>query len=164
MWKQVSCRRALLCARACKRMSVALMLTDVTQDRRVTGAGLGPSGSASVDGSRLSWALLSPVHERLGFGLSHPAGYKLMRCSPHTTSRPSPWISRQSVLSARRNFPIVKVLRWRRSPSRSLRAASGGGLRPSGLRPTLTVTAASASGLPSGRKHQPARPRANPNR
>ena len=44
------------------------MTADVTQDRRVTEAGLGSSDSAFVDGSRLFWASPSPVHERSGFG------------------------------------------------------------------------------------------------
>jgi len=66
------------------------MTADVTQDRRVTETGLGSSDSAFVDGSRLFWAFASPVHERSGFGPPHPTGYKLMRCLPHTASRPSP--------------------------------------------------------------------------
>src|SRR5882672_6527817 len=70
------------------------MTADVTQDRRVTEPGLGSSDSALVDGSRLFWALPSPVHERLGYGSPRPTGYKLMRSLPHAASRPSPGKSR----------------------------------------------------------------------
>ena len=66
------------------------MTADVTQDRRVTVPGLGSSDSAFVDGSRLFWALPSPVHERSGYGSSRPTGYKLMRSLPHARTRPNP--------------------------------------------------------------------------
>jgi hypothetical protein len=40
------------------------MPADVTQDRRVTDLVQGPNLPALSDGSRLLWALPSPVHER----------------------------------------------------------------------------------------------------
>ena len=117
----------------------APMTADVTQDRRVTEPGLGPSDSAFVDGSRLSWALPSPVHERSGSGLPHPTGYKLMRCLPHNNVTAKSRISRQAAHRAHRNVPIRK-LAPASPPSRPLRAASGGGLRPA-----LTVAASGAA-------------------
>ena len=85
----------------------APMTADVTQDRRVTEPGLGSSDSAFVDGSRLFWALPSPVHERSGSGSTRPTGYKLMRCLPHAASRPSPG-SHVTPLTAHRHVPIKK--------------------------------------------------------
>ena len=66
------------------------MTADVIQDRRVTVPTRGFTDPASVDGSRLSWALPSRVHEGLGVRASSPTGYKVMRCCPHNSSRPSP--------------------------------------------------------------------------
>ena len=48
------------------------MTADVTQDRRVTVPTRGPNHTGFVDGSRLFWALLSPVHERLGYRVLAP--------------------------------------------------------------------------------------------
>ena len=77
--------RASRCRDAPKSLTNAgaPMTADVTQDRRVTERRHGSSDSAFIDGSRLFWALPSPVHERLGSGSPHPTGYKLMRCLPH---------------------------------------------------------------------------------
>jgi len=84
------------------------MTADVTQDRRVTEPGLGSSDSAFVDGSRLFWALPSPVHERSGFGPPHPTGYKLMRCLPHNNVTAQSRVSRHPAHDAHRNVPIRK--------------------------------------------------------
>src|SRR5580765_1734815 len=119
------------------------MTADVTQDRRVTEPGLGSSDSAFVDGSRLFWALPSPVHERSGSGSPRPTGYKLMRSLPHAASRPSPGnhvtrSQRASQSVPTRNFAPVSP------PSRPLRAAFGGGLQPA-----LTAATARRDGQPS---------------
>ena len=86
----------------------APMTADVTQDRRVTEPGLGSSDSAFVDGSRLFWALPSPVHERSGSGSPHPTGYKLMRCWPHNNVTAQSRMSRQPAHRAHQNVPIRK--------------------------------------------------------
>jgi hypothetical protein len=59
------------------------MTADVNQDRRVTGVTHGITLPVLSDGSRLCWALPSPVHEELGYGPSCPTGYKVMRWFPH---------------------------------------------------------------------------------
>jgi hypothetical protein len=59
------------------------MTADVNQDRRVTGVTHGITLPVLSDGSRLFWALPSPVHEELGYGPSCPTGYKVMRWFPH---------------------------------------------------------------------------------
>src|SRR5271165_4421540 len=59
------------------------MTAGVIQDRRVTDLAPGFTYPAFVDGSRLFWALPSPVHEGLGVRASSPTGYKVMRCFPH---------------------------------------------------------------------------------
>src|SRR5215216_6013879 len=100
------------------------MTADVTRDRRVTESGLGSSDSASVDGSRLFWALPSPVHERSGSGSQRPTGYKLMRSLPHAASRPSPG-HHVSSLIVRQYVPIAIV-----APAAPRRAR-----RPSGPTP-----------------------------
>ena len=82
------CPPALCCARAFERPRV--MMADVIQDRRVTEPAPGFTHPAFVDGSRLCWALPSPVHEGLGVRALRPTGYKVMRCSPHCSSWPNP--------------------------------------------------------------------------
>jgi hypothetical protein len=59
------------------------MTADVNQDRRVTGVIQGTILPVLSDGSRLFWALPSPVHEELGYGPLCPTGYKVMRWFPH---------------------------------------------------------------------------------
>lgn len=54
------------------------MTADVSQDRRVTATHPGYS-TRFVDGSRLYWALPSPVHEGFGYRASSRTGYKVMR-------------------------------------------------------------------------------------
>src|SRR5260370_2776349 len=66
------------------------MMADMTKDRRVTVLIQGPNHPAFSDGSRLFAALPSPVHEELGYGLSRPTGYKVMRIFPQSLPRPSP--------------------------------------------------------------------------
>ena len=118
------------------------MTADVTPDRRVTERGLGSSDSAFVDGSRLFWALPSPVHERSGSGPPYPTGYKLMRSS-HTVSRPSPG-NHVTSLTARTNTSRSERFAPGSPPSSPLRAASGGGLRPA-----LTAAATRRSRSPT---------------
>jgi hypothetical protein len=55
------------------------MTADVSQDRRVTVPNRGHKSPALTEGSRLCWALPSPVHERSGYRASRPTGYKVMR-------------------------------------------------------------------------------------
>ena len=57
----------------------------MTKDRRVTVLIQGPNHPAFSDGSRLFAALPSPVHEELGYGLSRPTGYKVMRIFPQSS-------------------------------------------------------------------------------
>jgi hypothetical protein len=57
------------------------MTTDVSQDRRVTVVIQGSKHPALSEGSRPCWALPSPVHERSGYRVSCPTGYKVMRSS-----------------------------------------------------------------------------------
>jgi hypothetical protein len=83
-----SCPPAPCFARAFERPRV--MMADVIQDRRVTEPAPGFTHPAFVDGSRLYWALPSPVHEGLGVRALRPTGYKVMRCSPHCSSWPNP--------------------------------------------------------------------------
>src|SRR6266702_2570522 len=68
------------------------MSAAVTKDRRVTVPTLGFTDTAFVDGSRLLWALPSPVHERLGYRATRArTGYKVMRCCCRILrTRPSP--------------------------------------------------------------------------
>jgi hypothetical protein len=55
------------------------MTADVSQDRRVTVLNRGHQSPALTEGSRLGWALPSPVHERSGYRAARPTGYKVMR-------------------------------------------------------------------------------------
>ena len=55
------------------------MTADVSQDRRVTVLNRGHKPPALTEGSRLCWALPSPVHERSGYRASRPTGYKVVR-------------------------------------------------------------------------------------
>jgi hypothetical protein len=48
------------------------MTADMTQDRRVTVPNRGANHTVLVDGSRLFWASLSSVHERLGYRVLAP--------------------------------------------------------------------------------------------
>jgi len=86
--------------------------------------------------------LPSPVHERSGSGPQRPTGYKLMRSLPHAASRPSRGIT--SARSARANTSRPRTSRRAPPPSRPLRAASGGGLRPA-----LTAAALARNRQPS---------------
>jgi len=55
------------------------MTADVSQDRRVTVLNRGHKRPVLTEGSRLCWALPSPVHERSGYRAWRPTGYKVMR-------------------------------------------------------------------------------------
>ena len=59
------------------------MTADVNQDRRVTVPTLGIH-TRSVDWSRLFWALLSPVHERLGYRVLAPDRIQGDAVLPHS--------------------------------------------------------------------------------
>src|SRR5712671_1525471 len=61
------------------------MTADVTQDRRVTVLIQGPQHPALSEGSRLFWAKLSPVHERLGFRAIAPDRIQGDAVLPHSS-------------------------------------------------------------------------------
>ena len=89
---------------------------------------------ALTEGSRLCWALPSPVHERSGYRASRPTGYKVMRSfrivahSPVLASRPAchrdPARCGRAIIapSSSRSRPLTR--RLRRWPSASLDRAS----------------------------------------
>src|SRR5438132_1038957 len=72
------------------------MTADVTQDRRVTVPTQGVH-TVVVDGSRLFWAFLSPVHERLGYRALVPARIQGDAVFPHSS------LTAQSRLTSRRS-------------------------------------------------------------
>src|SRR5215470_12098113 len=110
------------------------MTADVSQDRRVTVLNRGHKRPALTEGSRLCWALPSPVHERSGYRASRPTGYKVMRSfrivahSPVLASRPAchrdPARCGRAIIapSSSRSRPLTR--RLRRWPSASLDRAS----------------------------------------
>ena len=110
------------------------MTADVSQDRRVTVLNRGHQRPALTEGSRLCWALPSPVHERSGYRASRPTGYKVMRSfrivahSPVLASRPAchrdPARCGRAIIapSSSRSRPLTR--RLRRWPSASLDRAS----------------------------------------
>ena len=108
------------------------MTADVSQDRRVTVLNRGHQSPALTEGSRLCWALPSPVHERSGYRASRPTGYKVMRSFRIVIHGPV-LASRLVCLRARcgraiiapsssRSRPLTR--RLRRWPSASLDRAS----------------------------------------
>ena len=126
------------------------MTADVNQDRRVTVPTLGSTHTRFVDWSRLFWALLSPVHERLGYRVLAPdriqgdAVSSAFILHGPVQDHVSPLIARPRPSSSR-----PSSLAPSSPPSRPLRAASGGGLRPA-----LTAAARGASaGSWSGRRN-----------
>ncbi len=116
------------------------MTADVSQDRRVTVLNRGHKPPALTEGSRLDWALPSPVHERSGYRASRPTGYKVMRSfrivvhGPILASRPA--CHRDTARCGRammapssaRSRPLTR--RLRRWPSASLDRASPWRQRP----------------------------------
>ena len=70
------------------------MAADATKDRRVTDLIQGPDHPALSDGSRLLWALPSPVHEELGFRACAPDRIQGDAVLPH------PSLTAQSSLTA----------------------------------------------------------------
>ena len=72
------------------------MTADVIPDRRVTVPILGLH-TAFVDGSRLSWALPSPVHERLGYRVLVPDRIQGDAVLPHSS------FTAQSRITSRRS-------------------------------------------------------------
>src|SRR5262245_29339680 len=107
------------------------MTADVSQDRRVTVLNRGHKRPVLTEGSRLCWALPSPVHERSGYRALRPTGYKVMRsfrivahgpvlasrlaCHRDTTARCGRTIIAPS---SSRSRPLTR--RLRRWPSASL--------------------------------------------
>ena len=83
---------------------------------------------ALSEGSRPCWALPSPVHERSGYRVSRPTGYKVMRSCRIVIHGPglAPRLACHRS-NARCGCAMIAP---RSSRSRPLRAASGGGLRP----------------------------------
>src|SRR5215467_16109729 len=110
------------------------MTADVSQDRRVTVLNRGHKRPALTEGSRLCWALPSPVHERSGYRASRPTGYKVMRSLRIVTHGPvlaSPLAGRYTrahcgpiivAPSSSRSRPLTR--RLRRWPPASLDRAS----------------------------------------
>jgi hypothetical protein len=110
------------------------MTADVSQDRRVTVLNRGHQSPALTEGSRLCWALPSPVHERSGYRASRPTGYKVMRSfrivvhGPVLASRPACHPDRarcgRAIIApnSSRSRPLTR--RLRRWPSASLDRAS----------------------------------------
>jgi hypothetical protein len=107
------------------------MAADVSQDRRVTVLNQGHKRPALTEGSRLCWALPSPVHERSGHRASRPTGYKVMQSfrivvhGPVLASRlgchrSSPARCGRAIIapSSSRSRPLTR--RLRRWPSASL--------------------------------------------
>src|SRR5712691_9094056 len=117
------------------------MTADVTPDRRVTVPTLGFTDTVLVDGSRLFWASLSPMHERLGFRAIEPDRIQGDAVLPHISYMAQSRITFRRSCRAQPSRP--SSLAPCSAPSRPLRAASGGGLRPA-----LT---ASARGAPNKR-------------
>ena len=72
------------------------MTADVTPDRRVTVPALGLH-TVFVDGSRLFWALPSPVHERLGYRVLVPDRIQGDAVLPHSS------FTAQSRITSRRS-------------------------------------------------------------
>src|ERR1700739_4542836 len=110
------------------------MTADVSQDRRVTVLNRGHQSPALTEGSRLCWALPSPVHEGSGYRASRPTGYKVMRSfrivvhGPVLASRPACHPDRarcgRAIIApnSSRSRPLTR--RLRRWPSASLDRAS----------------------------------------
>jgi hypothetical protein len=110
------------------------MTADLSQDRRVTVLNRGHKRPAPTEGSRLCWALPSPVHERSGYRASRPTGYKVMRSfrivahGPVLASRLAchrdPARCGRAIIapSSSRSRPLTR--RLRRWPSASLDRAS----------------------------------------
>jgi hypothetical protein len=111
------------------------MTADVSQDRRVTVLNRGHKPPALTEGSRLDWALPSPVHERSGYRASRPTGYKVMRlfrivihgpilASRLACHRSSPARRGRAIIApgSSRSRPLTR--RLRRWPSASLDRAS----------------------------------------
>ena len=72
------------------------MTADVNRDRRVTVPALGSTHTRFVDWSRLCWALLSPVHERLGYRVLAPDRIQGDAVLPHSFTAQSRITSRRS--------------------------------------------------------------------
>src|ERR1700756_5069401 len=108
------------------------MTADVS--RRVTVPNRGHKRPVLTEGSRLCWALPSPVHERSGYRASRPTGYKVMRSfrivahGPVLASRLAchrdPARCGRAIIapSSSRSRPLTR--RLRRWPSASLDRAS----------------------------------------
>jgi len=83
------------------------MTADVNQDRRVTGLVQGLNLPALSEGSRLFWALLSPVHERLGYRVLAPDRIQGDAIFPHSfITAQSRITSRCSCRCRRRNASV----------------------------------------------------------
>ena len=87
--------------------TAAPMRADVTRDRRVTVPTRGFFHPASVDGSRLCWALLSAMHERLGYRAIAPDRIQGDAALPHISYAAQSRDSR-SALMPRPSIPTLK--------------------------------------------------------
>jgi len=137
------------------------MTADVTQDRRVTAPNQG-FHTVLVDGSRLFWALLSPVHERLGYRAVVPDRIQGDAVLPHSSFTAQSRIT--SHRSSRDQSPRPSSFAPGSPPSRP-------GLATTQLaaaaqrRPALTAAARGASAEPrSGRRNASVELRNSPTR
>ena len=125
------------------------MTADVTPDRRVTVPILGIH-TAFVDGSRLSWALPSPVHERLGYRVLVPDRIQGDAVLPHSSFTAQSRITSRRSCANRPDPPASRRARHRQGmvwPRWSLRQIAE-------RRPALTMAARGApAGSRSGRRN-----------
>ena len=93
-------------------------MADVNQDRRVTVTHPGSTHTVLVDGSRLCWALPSPVHEGLGYRAFVPDRIQgdavFPACVIHgpVHDHVSPSIARPIVPSIKRRAGLAAVKAW----------------------------------------------------
>jgi len=136
------CPPAPCCARASERRRA--MTADVTPGQTCDRAHPGSTHTAFVDGSRLCWAWPSPVHEGLGYRASEPDRIQGDAVLPHASDTAQSRIT--SCRSARDRSSRPASLAPCSPPSRPLRAASGGGLRPALTAPARGAQQRSWSG------------------
>ncbi len=94
------------------------MMADVNQDRRVTVTHPGSTHTVLLDGSRLCWALPSPVHEGLGYRAFVPdriqgdAVFPAYVIHGPVQDHVSPSIARPIVPSIKRRAGLAAVKAW----------------------------------------------------
>jgi hypothetical protein len=90
------------------------MTADVSQDRRVTVTHPGATDTVLVDGSRLYWALPSPVHEGLGYRAFVPDRIQGDAVLPHAsfTAHSKDHVSLPIVPSIKLRTGLAAVKAW----------------------------------------------------